>query len=127
MEIRPLPAKPLNNYTYWWHPSGDTVVYPREDNQALIFMNAASMTSKELPFPLSENTDSSQLAWSPSGDSLVLTAEDGSLWQVGIPALENLEQLTKTMPDVRDVYWSPDGNSIAFMSGSDIYVVDMSR
>jgi hypothetical protein len=28
------------------------------------------------------------------------------------------------MLNVRDVFWSPDGNSIAFIGGSDIYIVD---
>jgi hypothetical protein len=53
-----------------------------------------------------------------------MVAEDGSVWQVDYPLLENLEQLTSSLPDVSDLNWSPDGNSISFISGSDIYVVD---
>jgi hypothetical protein len=38
--------------------------------------------------------------------------------------MDNLEQLTSPLSDVTQVNWSPDGNSIAFTSGTDIYIVD---
>jgi Tol biopolymer transport system component len=65
--------------------------------------------------------------WSSEGNRIALVAEDGSLWQVDYPTLENLEQLTPTLPDVHAVNWSPDGDSIAFISGSDIYVVETNK
>jgi WD40 repeat protein len=126
-EIRPLPVNPKQETDIWWHPSEDIVVYPGEDEQTLIFLDAVSMAYKELPFPLPENIDSSQFVWSSNGARFILTAEDGSLWQVDTSTLENLEQLTKPMPDVRDVFWSPDGNSISFVSGQDIYIVDAAK
>jgi tricorn protease-like protein len=58
------------------------------------------------------------------GDRMVFTATDGSLWKIDYPTLEALEQLTPALPNVTQVNWSPDGNSIAFISGSDIYIVD---
>jgi len=67
------------------------------------------------------------LIWSPDGSHIALIAKDGSLWQVDYPNLENFEQLTEPTPDVRGVSWSPDDNSIAFVSGSDIYIVDTAK
>ena len=52
---------------------------------------------------------------------------DGSLWQIDYPALENVEQLTLPMPAVKDVFWSPDGSYLAFVSDKDIYIVDAIR
>jgi hypothetical protein len=51
-------------------------------------------------------------------------AEDGSLWQADYPKFDNFEQLTPILPNISQVNWSPDGNSISFISGSDIYIVD---
>ena len=42
------------------------------------------------------------------------------------PKLENLEQLTEPSADVRDVFWSSD-IQIAFISRSDIYIVETSK
>ena len=67
------------------------------------------------------------LVWSPDGDHIVLTAEDGSIWQIDYPMMENLEQLTEPMSNKRDFTWSPDGNSLAFVSGSDIYIVETTK
>ena len=68
-----------------------------------------------------------KVVWSPTGEKLALVDEDGSLWQVGYPALENLEQLTPPLTNVTDVNWSHDGSSIGFISGSDIYIVEANK
>lgn len=86
------------------------------------------MSYRELPFALQKPSfTNAQFSWSPDGEKLALVAKDGSLWQVDYPALQNLEQLMPSMPDVGSLNWSPDGNSIAFISGSDIYVVETNK
>lgn len=123
-EIRPVPIPPLQS-RYWWNGINDILVYPSEGKSSLIFLNAATMSFQELPISAQRATDFFvKPAWSPHGEKITFAAEDSSIWQVDYPVLENLEQLTPSFPDVRDVNWSPDGNSIAFISGSDIYIVD---
>jgi len=125
-----LPITPLPDSDHWWHPTKATVVYPAADANTLIFLDPSTMSYRELSFNLHKlpaaygNVVYGKVVWSPNGEKLALVAEDGSVWQVDYPKLENLEQLTEPMPDVRDVFWSPDGSSIAFIGGSDIYIVD---
>jgi dipeptidyl aminopeptidase/acylaminoacyl peptidase len=124
-EIRPLPVIPLSASIYRWHENDDTLIYPSEDKKNLIILDASTLSFWELPFkvqgpPYYFDT----FAWDLNGEKIALEAKDGSLWQVDYPKLENLEQLTPSLPDVSNVHWSPDSNSIAFISGSDIYVVE---
>lgn len=127
-KLSPIPVTPLPAPNHWWHPTKASVVYPAADKDVLIFLNASTMLYRELPFALKEQAYTYyDNVWSPDGEKLALVAENGSLWQVDYPKLENLEQLTQPLPDVHDVKWSPDGNSITFVSGSDIYVVDVTK
>jgi len=116
--LTPFPLQPTSHLL--WHPTNPILAFLTDENQTLGILNAKDMSVKgwKLPFTLYS------LTWSPDGSHIALVATDGSLWQVDYPKLENMEQLTETMPNVRDVSWSPDGNSIAFISGSDIYIVD---
>lgn len=113
----PVPAQPE---TATWHPMNSTFAYLGEKKQTLVFLDAQTMSVQELTLPIAFRT----LRWSPNGEYIALIAEDSSLWQVDYPKLEKLEQLTSPLADVRDVNWSPEGNSLAFVSGTDIYIVD---
>jgi len=118
LSVHAIPDTPL-----WWHPTDNALAYISEDGQKMELLNAQTMSNQELALPATFHT----LVWNPSGEHIALVAEDGSLWQVDYPKLEKLEQLTTSLPDVSDVNWSPDGNSIAFVSGSDIYIVETSK
>lgn len=124
-ELKDLSADPssMANFTWqdlWWHPVDDVLAYLSDDGQKLQLLNVQTMSDQEL----SLLTSFQGFVWSPKGDRLALVAEDGSVWQVDYPTLGNLKQLTPALPNVYEVNWSPDGNSIAFISGSDIYIVD---
>lgn len=119
-ELKPLAVDPLLA-TPEWHPTDDVLAYISEDGQRLELLNAKTMSKQELALPAAFRT----LVWDPSGRYIALVAEDDSLWQVDYPNLENVEQLALSLPEVRNVNWSPDGNSLAFVSGADIYVVDV--
>ncbi len=124
-KLSPIPTTPLPDPNHWWHPTEASVVYAAADKEALIFLNASTMLYQELPFALQKQPYAyDKVVWSPNGEKLALVAEDGSVWQVDYPKLDNLEQLTPPMSNVSELNWSPDGNSIAFISGADIYIVD---
>lgn len=125
MKLSPLPVNPPSESEHLWHPTDNILVYGAKDKNALIFLDVSTMSFRELPFTLHDT--SGDLAWGPNGEKIALIAKDNSLWQVDYPKLENLEQLTPALPNVSNVTWSPDGNSIAFISGSDIYIVDMMK
>jgi hypothetical protein len=123
-EIKPVPVPPMRS-GYWWNNVNDVLAYPSEDKNSLIFLDASTLSFRELSINAQRMPDYSiNLAWSPNGERIAFTAEDGSIWQVEYPTLENLEQLTPASPEMHDMHWSPDGSSIAFISGSDIYIVE---
>ncbi len=125
--IKPLPVTPTHESEHWWHPTDNTIVFPDQDGNSLMFLDVSTMSYRELPFTLQETSRDSSLAWNLNGKKLAFVAKNGSVWQVDYPTLENLERLTPSLPDVSDLNWSPDGNSIAFISGLDIYVVETTR
>lgn len=118
--LKPLPAQPTSEL--FWHPGGHRLTYLTEDDQVLTFLDAKDMSVQNwnLPFPCYD------LLWSPDGAHIALTAKDGSLWQADYPGMENVEQLTAPMA-MKDLSWSPDGSAIAFISGSDMYVVETNK
>jgi WD40 repeat protein len=119
-KLSPLPVRPLPESPLRWHPSDNVLAFLSEDGQKLELLNPQNISVQELELTIAF----SDLVWHPNGDHIALMAKDGSLWKVDYPKLENLEQLTPALPNVSQVNWSPDGNSLAFVSGSDIYIVD---
>jgi Tol biopolymer transport system component len=78
------------------------------------------------------------MGWSPDGKHIaLLTRDDYSLWQIAYPGLDNLEQLTAAMPELKrptpksnltkffvgNVVWSADGTALAFIGAGDVYIV----
>ena len=99
-----------------------------------MLLDAQTMSVQEVTLPIFLR----EIVWSPDGDKIALIAEDSSVWQIDYPKLENIEQLTSAMPGlvpvqpggrvprVQNVTWSPDGTALAFISDTDIYIVDTS-
>jgi len=122
-ELKPLPVASLPESDILWHPSDDALVYPAKDKNVLIFLDALTMTYRELSFEdQASQSKISNLDWSPNGDKLIFTTEGHILWQVDYPSLENLEQNS-----IGGGQRSPDGKFISFLNGSDIYIVDTTK
>jgi DNA-binding beta-propeller fold protein YncE len=126
-KLKLLPVTPLSEWIHWWHARDDILIYPSENENTLLLLNAATMSFRELPFRVDAGGYYDTLVWGPNGKKIAFVAEDGSLWQVNYPTLENLEQITPALPNVHGLTWSPDGASIVFDDGLDIYVVEITK
>lgn len=115
-----FPTEPTT--TPVWRPSDHISAYLTNQNKTLDILDPQDMSVKELNLP----STFYDLVWSPDGNHLALVATDGSLWQVDYPQMKKIEQLTQLMP-AGTIQWSPDSKSIAFTSGTDIYIVDATK
>ncbi len=104
-----------------WSTTGGLLAYLAEDRQQLGVLNVATrgVVRIFLPQPVVN------IYWHPQNQGLVVQADDNSLWWIADPSVNRAEQLTTPLPEVRDVKWSPNGDKLAFVSGSDILVVRM--
>ena len=126
---RPEPSKkhPVSNAG---HPTKEVIASISADEQkkqALFLFDVENLSYQILNLPpefYEAYSDATKIIWDPKGDRMVLVTVDGSLWQLDFPSLKNMEQLTPPMPKVKDIFWSPDGTYISFVSDKDIYIVD---
>jgi len=119
-KIMPFPVNPRYENEAVWHPKEPVLAYTSENDQTLVFLNAKDMSIVGWKLPVSI----SGFYWSADGDHVVFTANDKSLWQVDYPKFQTFEQLTGPMASISNISWSPDGQYLAFIGGSDIYIVD---
>ena len=122
-KLSPLPDEPLLDSELWWHPTDNILAYLSEDGQRLELLNAQTMSNQEIILPAIFQ----YFIWSPNGDSIALVGKDRSLWQADYPKFEKFEQLTLPFPGMGNVNWSPDSRSIAFISESDLYIVETNK
>jgi hypothetical protein len=103
------------------------------DGQSLAWLSLDGLTlniedlSTQSTLHLTLTQPATQLFWHPNNTSLAVVSNDGSLWWIADPSVNHIEQLTAPLPEVRDVTWSPNGDKLAFVSGSDVYVVNVSK
>ena len=115
-----------------WHPTENKLAYLSDEGKVLSILDASSMTVREEALPIKF----SGYVWRPDGKYIALWAQDGSIWQAAYPDLLNPEQLTAPMPGSLErpsyygasptgkfLVWSPDGTALAFVSGTDVYIV----
>ena len=106
-----------------WSTTGSLLAYLAEDRQQLGVLDAATqdIVQAALPQPVVN------IYWQPQNQGIVVQGDDNSLWWIADPAVNRIEQLTAPLPAVRDVKWSPNGDRLAFVSGTDVYVVTVSK
>ncbi len=106
-------------FTPVWSADGKYLAYLIEDGRGVVTFEPATHASRLTLLP----QPSASVIWNPQGDSLAILADDGSLWWIPNPGADDVEQITLPLPDVRDVRWSPSGAHLAFISGTEVYVV----
>lgn len=108
-----------------WSPDGATIAYATPTALATVPATGGAGSSFDVP-GLAPNGGPS---WSPDGARLALVDALGQVWTVGADGSGG-HQLTYGLvaPTSRIARpaWSPDGRSIAFASGSDLCVTDLS-
>lgn len=64
----------------------------------------------------------------PGSEGLLVQAADGSWWWTADPAtLPSLEAVTPPLPAGHQLQWSPDRSKVAFVSGTDLYVITLTK
>jgi len=132
-ELRSLPPLSASQIRYArnsaWHPIeevyADITADKSKKNQMLLLFDIEALSYRQIKLPadfLGEYYRPT-VFWSPTGMSIALLAADNSLWKVDYPNLENLEQITQPMPDIKDIMWSPDESYLSFNNGTDIYII----
>lgn len=103
-----------------WSPQGGSLAFLKEP-RTLSVLDIGTWTTRQvlLPEPVT------RVFWRPQGDSLAVLADDGSPWWIPDLAVASVESLTPPLPAVRDLRWSPNGERLAFVSATDLYVVDV--
>ncbi|MCC6567832.1 MAG: hypothetical protein IT315_01195 [Anaerolineales bacterium] len=124
-EIKSLPIMPSSDYAVFWHPTDNVLIYPAKDKNVLVFLDAAMLTYRELPFQVQNTQSEVDIEdWSPNEEKLIFITDNHTLWQVDYPSLENLQQIMTSSNTIGRAEWSPDGNSISFVSGKEIYIIE---
>jgi Tol biopolymer transport system component len=103
-----------------WSPQGRSLAF-LEDPRTLSVLDVGTWTTRQVLLP----EPGTRVFWRPQGNGLTVQATDGSLWWIPDMAVDHAEQLTPPLPMIRDVRWSPDGERLAFVSATDLYVVDV--
>jgi hypothetical protein len=106
-----------------WSATGSLLAYLAEDRQQLGVLDAATQTIVQVALP----QPGVNIYWHPQNHGLVVKTDDNSLWWIADPSANHVEQLTAPLPEVRAVKWSPNGDKLVFVSGSDVHVVTVSK
>lgn len=123
--LHPVAETPIAAPT--WNPQGERLAFLGENKCTLTVLDVETWMSSHVLLPQSSN----RIFWRSQGDGLAVLAEDGSLWWVPDFDTGTVEPLTPPVPNIRDdswspaVCWSPDGEHLAFVSGTDVYVASI--
>jgi dipeptidyl aminopeptidase/acylaminoacyl peptidase len=66
-----------------------------------------------------------QIQWQPKQGGLSLLLLDNSIWYLP-PGAETAVPLTESFSSISSLRWSPDGSRLAFISDTDLLILDMS-
>ena len=106
-----------------WGPLDKHLAFLAEDGDTLVMLDVETWTTHRVLL----SQPSVDVFWHPQGDGLAVLAQDGGLWWISDLTTDTTEPLTPPLPGVHDVRWSPDGSHLAFVSGTDVYVVSISE
>jgi WD40 repeat protein len=106
-----------------WSPIGEQAAFSLSDGRAIIVVNLENNQILQIDV----GRPIQNLIWNPSATQLAVVMTDGNVWWASNVRENQLTQLTPPLPNVRDFKWSPSGSHLAFVSGPDIYVVQVTQ
>lgn len=130
-KLIPLP-KDYEDYGCDWQATDNSLlcINQRDSKTISTLDTQTGAITKSLTLPIRGGI----VGWSPDGKQATILCIDNdrgySLWQIDYPTLENLKQLTPAFQPAddkgleTDAVWSPDGASLAFKLGTEIYLVE---
>ena len=67
------------------------------------------------------------VVWQPVDGGVALVDENGRIWWLPDPFNSTVEPelLTPPMPDIHSVRWSPNGQQLAFVSETNLYIASL--
>lgn len=106
-----------------WHPGAPIVALGYGASQQLLFVQAETGQSRWLDFP----HGASHIAWQPAGSGVAILSVEGTIYWLADPLAANSEPVpvTRSMPEVNTLRWSPNGRNLAFISENNFYVVEI--
>ncbi|MBI3240947.1 MAG: DPP IV N-terminal domain-containing protein [Chloroflexi bacterium] len=116
--LLPTPIEPINVF---WSVEDQNVFLQTVEGEIWWLSEFTDVSPHEpiTPLDLAVRT----AFWNPQHDTLVMLTKDNSLWAIHNMSTPTITQLTASLPDIHTVRWSPDGHHVAFVNGSDIYII----
>ena len=116
--------------TVAWSPDGERLAYVAHSDGAGVREDIfiMSVDGPEEPLQITDVGDAEALSWSPDGSTIVVSRWHfmegvARLWLVGADG-SNLRLLGAAGVQQRSPAWSPDGQSIAYVDGDFIRIID---
>jgi hypothetical protein len=104
-----------------WDPTGNLLAALTGDGARLFLLEVPTSTGQELDLP----ARGVEVAWSPTGTSLAIREEEGSLWWVPEIRSPKPEVIVSSDEGMDYVRFSPDGNRLAFRIGRKVGVITL--
>jgi|CXWL01.1.fsa_nt_gi hypothetical protein len=116
----PTPIEPINVF---WSAEDQNVFLQTVEGEMWWLAEFTDVSPHEpiTPLDLAVRT----AFWNPQHDTLAMLTKDNSLWAIHNMSAPTITPLTTSLPDIHTVRWSPDGHHVAFVNGSDIYIISL--
>ncbi|MEZ4594587.1 MAG: hypothetical protein R3D55_26100 [Chloroflexota bacterium] len=119
----PLANEPLEQQ--YWHPTQPLALMQSGRSNRLLLIDTTPSATRQLDF----SHALADVAWQPNGDGIVLLTTDNALFWLDDPfaPASQPQRITPDLAEINSVRWSPNGRNLAFISGTNFYVINMTH